>query len=386
MGELPLDIKGYPKKKSIVCFLLMWALVIMCLAVDTAAEKTQAAPAEKEDVIPVKAMCVAPVSETFVRRLPATIMAEVESRLAFRVSGRISSLPVDVGQVVKRGELIGLLDPSDFEDAAGEADAALAQAQARQSDAGLHLRRMQKLWANQDVDISQLDRARADARAADDQVKMQQKQLNEARRRLSYTRLEAPYTGVIAQKNANLFVTVAAGQTVVLFVNLSRLKVRAQLSPSLMPEHERFEKYSVVIPALNGLRLKATLQGIGPSALPPANTYPITVTIQTGSCTDLRPGMNGILEITVKRATDDRYIQIPLSALATDPKGNATVWVVDEKKGVVQLRQVATGGLTTKGIEIRSGLSAGEWVVTAGLRRLTPGQKVLILKSQNERD
>jgi RND family efflux transporter MFP subunit len=211
-------------------------------------------------------------------------------------------------------------------------------------------------------------------------VKIQKRQLNEARRRLAYTRLKAPYKGVIAQKEVNLFETVAAGQAVVLFVDLSRLKARAQLSPSLIPEHKRFEKFSVVIPALNGLKLRATFQGIGPRALPPANTYPITVTIQTGSGTDIRPGMNGLLEITVKRATDDRYIQIPLGAVGTDPKGNTTVWVVDEKKGVVQPRQVSTGGLTKKGIEIKSGLSAGEWVVTAGLRQLRPGKRVMILK------
>ena len=375
-----MEMKGHPKRKSFFCFLMIGALMVMLPPVDAAAEKSKPTPTGKEDVIPVKAMRVAPVSETFIRRLPATLMTEVETRLAFRVSGRISSLPVEVGQVVKQGGVIGLLDQRDFEDAAGEAEAALAQAQARQKDAGLHLKRMQKLWANQDVDISQLDKARADSRSADDQVEMQKRELNEARRRLAYTRLEAPYTGVIAQKEVNLSDTVTAGQPVVLFVDLSRLKARAQLSPSLIPEHKRFEKFSVVIPALNGLRLPGTLQGIGPRALPPANTYPITVIIQTGPQTDLRPGMNGLLEITVKRSTDDRYIQIPLSAVTTDPKGNATVWVVDEKGGVVQPRQVATGGLTKKGIEIRSGLSAGEWVVTAGLRQLRPGQRVIILK------
>jgi RND family efflux transporter MFP subunit len=380
MGGLPLEKKGHPMKKSFSCFLMMWAFMVVFQPVDAAAEKSKPTPTGKESIIPVKAMRVAPVSETFIRQLPATLMTEVETRLAFRVSGRISNLPVEVGQVVKQGELIGLLDPLDFEDAAGEAEAALTQAVARQRDAGLHLKRMEKLWTDQDVDISRLDKARADSRSADDQVKIQKRQLNEARRRLAYTRLKAPYTGVIAQKEVNLFETVAAGQPVVLFVDLSRLKVRAQLSPSLIPEHKRFEKFSVVIPALNGLRLPATLQGIGPSALPAANTYPITVIIQTGPETDLRPGMNGLLEITVKRATDDRYIEIPLSAVATDPKGNATVWVVDEKKGVVQPRQVATGGLTIKGIEIKSGLSAGEWVVTAGLRQLRPGKRVMILK------
>ena len=370
-------------KKPFLLFLLLCVFMAMSCVTGTAADKDNpAAPHGKEAVIPVKAIRVAPVSETFLRRLPATLMTKVETHLAFRVSGRVSDLPVEVGQVVKQGEMIASLDPKDLKDAAGEAGAALAQALARQKDAAMHLTRMQKLWANQDVDISQLDKARADARSAEDQVKIQKRELNEAGRRLSYTRLKAPYTGIVAQKNVNLFDTVSAGQTVGLFVDLSRLKARAQLSPSLIPERPRFETYTVVIPSLEGMKLPATLEGVGPRALPRANTYPITVLVQTEPETGIRPGMNGLLEITVKRRVNDRYIQIPLSAVSTDPKGNSRVWVVDQKKGVVQDRPVELGNLTDQGIEVKKGLNAGEWVVTAGIGELRPGQRVLILKTK----
>jgi membrane fusion protein, multidrug efflux system len=368
-------------KKPFLLFLLLCVFMAMSCVTGTAADKDNpAAPHGKEAVIPVKAIRVAPVSETFLRRLPATLMTKVETHLAFRVSGRVSDLPVEVGQVVKKGEMIASLDPKDLKDAAGEAGAALAQALARQKDATMHLTRMQKLWANQDVDISQLDKARADARSAEDQVKIQKRELNEAGRRLSYTRLKAPYTGIVAQKNVNLFDTVSAGQTVVLFVDLSRLKARAQLSPSLIPERTRFETYTVVIPSLEGMKLPATLEGIGPSALPQANTYPITVIVQADAGTALRPGMNGLLEITVKRHMNDRYLEIPLSAVSADPKGSSRVWVVDKHKGIVQDRQVELGNLTAQGIEVKKGLDAGDWVVTAGIRELRPGQRVLILK------
>ncbi len=368
-------------KKSFFLFMLLSVFTAMPCAMGTAADKGKpAVPHGKEAVIPVKAVRVAPVSERFVRRLPATLMTKVETRLAFRVSGRISEFPVAVGQVVKEGELIALLDPKDLKDTAGEARAALSQAVARQKESGIHLTRMQKLWANQDVDISQLDRARADARSAEDQVKIQKRELNEAARRLSYTHLRAPYTGIVAQKRVNLFDTVSAGQAVVLLVDLKHMKARAQLSPSLVPECSRFEKYTLVIPALDDLRLPATLEGIGPSALPQANTYPITVIFQTGPETKLRPGMNGLLEITVKRHMTDRYMEIPLSAVSADPKGSSRVWVVDKQKGIVQDRRVELGNLTAQGIEVKKGLDAGEWVVTAGIRELRPGQRVLILK------
>jgi len=365
-------------------FTFFWMLVAFIALISPASaadpNPQPKAKAAKEAPVPVKALQVQPLSKTFVRQLPATLMTTVETHLAFRVSGRIAQLPVTVGQMIKKGNRVAILDPKDFEDSEGQSEAALAQAVAREKDADLHLSRMQKLWANQDIDISQLDKARADARAAEDQVKIQKKQLNEARRRLSYTQLKAPFTGIVAQKNVSLFDTVSAGQAIVHFVDLSRLKARAQLSPSLLPESNRFLTYTLVIPSLNGLRIPAKLEGVGPSALPRANTYPITVIFRTERHTDLRPGMNGLLEIAVERRVSEQFIQIPVDAVDSDTKGNPAVWVVDTKKGVVQPRPVSTGGLTQNGIEIKKGLRGGEWVVTAGLRNLRPGQRVTILK------
>ena len=367
-------------RKSFFCFLIFWTLAVMVSPIEAPAEKSKPAAKGKEEVIPVKAMRVAPVSKTFVRRLPATLMTGVETRLAFRVSGRISSLPVEVGQVVKKGKLIGLLDPRDFEDALGEAQAALARAVARQEDAVLHLKRMEKLWSDQDVDINDLDRSRAGARSAEDQVKIQKRQLNEARRRLAYTRLKAPYTGVIAQKQVNVFDTVAADQAVVLFVDLSCLKARAQLSPSLMPQHKRFEKYSVVIPALNGLSLPATFEGIGPSALPPHRTCPITVILSPPPGTPILPGMEGILNITVTNPDQDNFILVPASAVVSDYKGQSRVWIVNPNTGETQPRTVAVEGLHHGKIALKSGINTGEWVITAGQNRLSPGRKVRIVQ------
>lgn len=367
-------------KRSILSLLAIAALVACLLPRSAAAENKAAGPAGKIQVIPVKAIQVAPVSETLLRELPATVMTRVETRLAFQVAGRISKLPVDVGHVVQAGERIALLEAGDYEDTVGEAKAALAQAVARQKDAELHLRRMQKLWADQDVDISQLDKARADARAAEDQVEVQRRRLNEAGRRLSHTDLVAPYTGIVAQKFVNVFDTVSAGQAVVLFVDLSRLRARAQLSPALVAEQDCFTDYALVIPGLNNLRLTGALQGIGPSALSSANTYPITVTVRPPADAGLRPGMNGLLQITVRRRDQERFVQIPFSAVTTDAAGQSRVWIVDEKTGTVQERKVNLGNVTATGIEVKKGLDAGEWVVTAGLLQLRPGQKVLILK------
>ncbi|MCP4578256.1 MAG: efflux RND transporter periplasmic adaptor subunit [Deltaproteobacteria bacterium] len=366
-------------RKSIPGLVLLGLTMVFWAGGAPAVEK----PGEKPDqpALPVKALQVAPVSQTFLRQLPAKVLTETETRLAFRVSGRILELPVTVGRVIKKGNLIARLDARDYRDSAGQAEAALAQSVARQKDAGLHLERIRKLWADQDVDISQLDNARANARAAQDQVTMQRKAFHEARRRLSYTDLTAPFTGIVADKKVNRFDTVSPGEPVVLFVDLSHLKARAQLSPSLIPERTRFEKYTILIPALKGLRLPATLLGIGPSALPQANTYPITVMVHTEPGTEIRPGMNGLLEITVRRHVNDRFIRIPLSAVSADPKGNSRVWVVDKKKGIVQNRQVELGNLTSQGIEVKKGLDTGEWVVTAGVRKLRPGQRVLILKT-----
>ena len=331
-------------------------------------------------VLPVKAVEVKQAPPSFELNLPGVVQANVESTLSFRVPGTITEFPVKIGQEMRKGDLIARLDATHYENAVAQAEASRQEALANQQDASAQYGRVRKLWADQDMSTSQMDEARTSARTASQQVKIAGKQLAEARRELANSTLSAPYDGTVANKQVLNYQTVQAGQPVVLFVDTSSMQLRAQLPSSMLWEKDHFSDYKCVFPSLGGLTVDAQLKGIGPSALPPHRTYPVTVVITPPEGTPILPGTEGILRITVTNPGQADYTLVPATAVTSDHKGQSRIWTVDTKTGEAQPRPVEIEALHDGQIALRSGVQAGEWVITAGQNRLTPGRKVKIVK------
>jgi len=331
-------------------------------------------------VLPVKAVQARRIPASYPLRLPGVVQAHVESALSFRVPGLVTDLPVEIGQAVKRGDTIARLDASHYQNAVDQAQASVDQAQARWQDARAQYDRVRKLWADQDMSASQMDNARADTRAAEEGYRIAARQLAEARRELEYATLASPYDGIVADKQVRVFQTVEAGQPVVLLVDPGQVELRAQLPGSMLARKENFSNFRCVFPALGGLTLPAQIKGIGPSALPPNRTFPITVLLTRPPGTPVLPGTEGTLEITVTDPQPEEDILVPASAVVSDPGGQSLVWVVAPESGEVQPHPVQVEGLRDGDMALKTGVSPGQWVVTAGQDRLSPGRKVRIVK------
>ncbi|MFO7985176.1 MAG: efflux RND transporter periplasmic adaptor subunit [Desulfatiglandaceae bacterium] len=331
-------------------------------------------------VLPVKAVQATRTPHSYHLKFPGVVRAAVESDLSFRVPGLIVALPINIGQVVKKGDLIARLDMSDYQDAVDQARDDRDRAKARLQDEQKHYARVRKLWADQDVSTSQLDAARTAARTAEEELRIASKRLSEAKRRLNHAELVAPYDGIIADKHVHAFQRVGVGQSVALLVDPSSTQLRAQLPTSLIPKKGRFTQFQCSFPGLGDLTLKAKLEGIGPSALPPIRTFPITVTLSPPADLPILPGTEGILNITVTNPHPPDEVFVPASAIVGAPKGKSRVWVVDRKSGKVRPQPVVIEGLHNGKIACKSGVQAGEWVITAGHSRLTPGLEVHIVK------
>jgi len=338
------------------------------------------------EALTVKAIQVQPTPETYIRKLPGVVKPEVETSLGFLVKGKILDMPVLIGECVKEGQVLARLEQEDYRNAVLQAEGALARAKAMQLEAGLQYERAQNLWTTQDVDGSSLDKARAYAQSADNEVRILTLNVSEMKRKLGYTVLTAPYNGIVADKLVQEFDTVGPGQPVLLLVDTSKMKVSAQIPGPLMVEADRFVGFACVFPLLGGLRCEAELLGIGRSALLPARTFPITVEIHPSENARIMPGMEALMEITVRRKSAGEVIHLPLNAIATTPQGQSFVWVVDVTDGTVSTQEVQLGKLTQDQVEITSGLKAGKWVVTAGLSRLKPGDKVHIMNARTASD
>jgi RND family efflux transporter MFP subunit len=365
---------------------ILAALMLVCGSSDTLlgkeAKKGSATNATQkpQKPLPVKAVQVKKADGKQHLDYPGVVLTDNQSELSFRVSGMVEEIPIKVGQVLKKGQLIARLDNDHFLNAREQARAAKRQAKVRMQDARSEYQRLVNLLSHRDISKQKLQDSKTQAKTAEENFHIAQKRLAEAERQLGYTTLKAPFDGIVASKKIHAFQTVRAGEPIALMVDSSDLLFRVQLPTSLLSRRDDFQKFECIFPALSGLKLEARLHGIGPSALPPMRTFPLTVELDPGPKHPIMPGTEGILRITAAPHASKSRILVPASAVIGDHKGNPKVWVANPKSGLAHKRSVKLGGLREGKMSVESGLSPGEWVITAGQTHLSPGQKIKIVK------
>lgn len=332
---------------------------------------------------PVRTTTVEASDGDRLRLFAGVARAGLESELSFRVAGTIARLPAVVGGEVERGELLAALDPADYELRVQEALAALAQAEAAARNAEADYDRVRALYENNNVSRRELDAARAGSESSAAAVEAAAKRLEQARRQLAYTRLSSPVAGTVAARNVELNENVQAGQTVVLLTAGAQPEVAVSLPEQLIADVAIGQPVEVTFPALPEARFDAVVTEVASAAVGAATTFSVVVQLLDAD-PDIRSGMAAEVAFRFTagrpRDRDGGRVMVPIVAVGEDREGRY-VFVLEEAgdgEGVVRRRGVAVGELTADGIEILDGLEPGERIVTAGVRRLSDGERVLL--------
>lgn len=339
---------------------------------------------EVEILRPVRTQEVLATGVSRVRSFSGTARAGEETHLSFRVSGTVQRLNVKVGDTVRSGVLIAALDPKDYEIAVEQARANLAQADAAARNAAANLDRIRGLWENDNASQNQLDSAQADDESARAQVAAARKALEGAERQLSYTRLRAPVDGAIASVAVEVNENVRQGQTVVLLTSGSRAEVEIAMPEVLIGQVREGSPVTVTFGAFPDETLDAVVTEVGVAATGTATTFPVTVRL-TRPSPQVRSGMAADVTFRFESQAGGEAIYLPSHAVAGDRNGRFVFLLEptdEEGVGAVRRMPVETGELTPDGMEIVSGLTDGQRVVIAGVRRLTDGQRVKLLDSE----
>jgi RND family efflux transporter MFP subunit len=295
------------------------------------------------------------------------------------VAGTVTSVRVEVGSSVEKGDLLARLDPEDYR-LEMEADrASYQQAKAAAKNAKSELRRVKALYANDNTSLSAYDRARTQYETATNRAEAARRQLDLARRRLGYTRLTAPASGTIADKRIEEGENVSVGQPVVRLGAGERLEVQVQVPENLVSRIEVGHSASVTAAVLGGESMPGTITEVASAPAGRRPTYPVVVTLEE-SVPTLRSGMAASVQLDVGV---DEGLLVPAEAVSEDPDGRF-VYVVDRDAdpdsltadGRIARRAVTTGDLTPSGLVVTGGLQPGDQVVTAGLSALRDGDPV----------
>lgn len=361
-----------------------WALIAACAAgVIAGCEQ----PDVEEDPIvrPVKYARVVVQGESESRTYSGSARAELETDLSFRVGGTLTRRPVNVGDAVERGDLVATVDTTDYQVRLDEARAGLARAEAEQRNADANYERTRDLYENQNASRTQLDQARAVAESAEAQYRAAAQQVEAARLQLSYTRLTAPQRCTVAQTYVEVNQNVSPGQPVARLNCGGCAEVVVSVSDTDISRVKDGMIVTAAVNALPGIEIPGVVREVGVATAARGTTFPVTVALME-ACEDVRSGMAVDVAFSFPTAADAGSLVVPYVSVGEDRNGHY-VFVIEpdvEGKLFANRRPVTIGRAMSDGIAIADGLSAGELIATAGVRRLTSGQQVTLLGSGAE--
>ncbi|MDR3531772.1 MAG: efflux RND transporter periplasmic adaptor subunit [Rhodopila sp.] len=346
---------------------LAWAALALLAACDAKA------PPPVPEIRPVRAAVATARTEGEPVSLTGHIRARKEENLAFRIDGRMTARRVDVGRVVRPGEVIAELDRQPQQDTVRAAQAGLAAAQAALHEAANNMERQQVLvrqgWSTR-VQYDATEKAYQSAKAAVDATTAV---LHTAEDHLAYSHLLADSAGAVTATGAEAGEVVRAGQTIVTVAQDSGTDAVFDVPASLMRQVSPEAVISIALTDDPTVRTTGRVREVAPQADPVTRSFQVKVglaeqpdTMRLGATVT---GQAHMLAIS--------GIELPATALTT-AETRPAVWVVDPKTQQVSLRPIELQRQGASSIVVSSGLEGGELVVTTGVHALRPGQKVRV--------
>ncbi len=302
----------------------------------------------------------------------AEIRARVESRLAFRVGGKLVARQAEVGQRVKAGQLLAQIDAQDYLLAA---QAAMAQASAAQTQRDLALsdfKRYEALKAQNFISGAELERREATLKAAEASWAQAKAQAQAQSNQAGYAHLTASAAGVVTAVEAEIGQVVSAGQPVLRLAHDGPRDAVFSVSEQAVMLFKAGQAMQAQLGS-TGQMLQGRVREVGASADPVTRTYQVKLALDRAETLPL--GATVTVLVSHLPGSQAGAIKLPTSALRQDGASSA-VWLLDEASMTVRSQAVQLGPVDGNQVVILSGLRAGQKVVSAGVHVLTAGQKV----------
>jgi membrane fusion protein (multidrug efflux system) len=284
-----------------------------------------------------------------------TVRAKLRAAIEPKVSARVETLLVAPGQMVKTGDLIAQLDPREIQ-------AKLDQALALREQATRDLARSHELLDKKITTQADFDAVQARARVAEGAAR-------EMETMLGYTKVVAPFDGIVTRKLADVGDLAAPGKPIIEMEDPRALRFEADVPEALIGYIKIGAKLPVQV-AEGAPRIQGTVAEVAPVADAASRTFLVKLDLPAAENT--RSGQFGRVWVPTG---ESKSIRVPTSAIVVRGQMECVFVVANQH---AQLRIVRTGKRTGGEVAILSGLSSGERVVTEGAESLRDGQPVTL--------
>ena len=349
------------KQKDVITGWLV-AFIISCMMLAGCTEKSR--KLEKKNV-KVETISVGNTNLGGTKDYVGTIEEKMGSTLSFEIAGNITSIWVEEGDRVSKGQLLATINPTTVKEAHRATLTTLKQAQ----DAYRRFLPLHQSGTISDMKWVEIGSKLEQAKAAE----------SIARQQLSHSTLTAPFAGVIAAKNVDLGTYVLPGQPVLKLANVAQVNAKVSVPEAEISHLHVGDKVKLTVAALSGAIFRGTISEKGIDANPISHTYDVKVGI-TNPQGRLLPGMVCNAQVQGSAATPF-HITVPSQSIELDVDNSRFVWTV--VNGKAHQQPVTTGDFEGDGIVILSGLKAGDQVIINGQQKVSEGMNVDTAKSDN---
>lgn len=346
------------------------ALVSCCLVLTLTACSEEHGP-DIRPPFPVKAQVVAASQYASSVALTGEVRARVQSDLAFRTAGRIAERLVEVGDHVEAGQILARLEAQEQTADVVSATAGVESAEATLRQVTAAFERQKSLLASGFTTQSSYDNAQQAFQAARATLDVARSNLGTARERLAYTTLTADASGIVVARNAEAGQVVEAAQTVFTIARDGERDAVFEVYEGLLARDPAEAVIELSLVSNPAVRATGRVREVAPAIDPATGTVRVKIAIDAPP-----PAMTlGAAVIGVGRFNPENVFVLPASAFFTE-NGGPAVWTVDPRSHAAAIKPIVIDSFRTGQLLVRSGLQAGDIVVTAGVQLLSPGQIV----------
>ena len=344
-------------------------LVLACMLAlaGTAAgcrDKSGEAVLQRPAITGVAVTNVTPVQTDEVYETSGTVRSDRTSIISSRVMGVVTSLSVKEGDPVRTGQLLLTLDDRDVKERMNAASMALEAARQNRDLNEITWKRYRSLYDQKTVSAQDMDQTDTRRNVAVADFERARAMAEEAKTYLAFTRITSPGEGVVTKKQTDVGSMASPGVSLLVIDAVGEAHVEAAVDEGRSAWIRPGMPTEVLIEAL-GKRLEGTVREVVPAVDPASRTFTIKIDLPDKT---LRSGLFARVRIPVGRK---EIIVVPERSVIR--RGQLTgVYVVDAN-GIVTYRLIKEGPASGRGVEVLSGLSAQERIITQGMDRAVDG-------------
>lgn len=336
--------------------------ILMIILVLTGCQSKRTGTPDREESVPVVTSPVKKIESGKIISLSGNIEGYKTVRLGFMVAGKIDFIAVNEGQHVSKGMMLSSLDPSNYAIAKELADIQADQVQ----DEYNRLKQMHDSNSLSESDFAKINFGLKQARA--------QQKLHA--RNLSDTKLYSPIDGVLLKKLAEAGEITGVGIPLFVVSDIRKVKVSAFIPENELHNIRIGQSTNVFVSSLEN-NYEGRIIEVGSAADPASRAFQVKIEVDNPGM-KIRPGM--IADIKITSDVNNELLTIPVEALRHDYNDQSYVFVIDTMLNKAFIRNVSTGKIIDSSIEITSGLTEKEAVVSGGQQKLVNGSRITIIK------